>query len=302
MMQATTSEHSSHATHAGHDDHSGNGHGSQPAEFYVRVLRQDAPGEASYWERHRIRREADMNVISVLQRIAAQAKNVEGQRVAPVAWDCNCLEEVCGACTMLINGHVRQACTALVDRLLEDNPEEIELRPMEKFPVVRDLVVNRRRLFRALEKLRTWIPVDGYYDAGPGPRVSPEQQQQAYPLSECMSCGCCLDACPQFTKIELERHEGESDEAFHQREHEAFDTHFVGAHAISQVMLFNAHPTGALNAGERLDLLTSPGGIQDCGNAQNCVNVCPKKIPLTTSIGRAGRATALRAIAKWFRG
>ena len=296
-MQATTN---GHATHAGHDAHA-DGHAA-PVEFDVRILRQDAPGEATYWERHRIRREPDMNVISVLQRVAAQAKTVEGQRVAPVAWDCNCLEEVCGACTMLVNGRVRQACTALVDRLLEEQAGEIELRPMEKFPVVRDLVVNRRRLFRALEKVKAWIPVDGYYDAGPGPRVSPAAQQQAYPLSECMSCGCCLDACPQFTKVELERHEGETDEEFHRREEEAFDTHFVGAHAISQVMLFNGHPTGALNAGERLDQLMQPGGLQDCGNAQNCVNVCPKKIPLTTSIGRAGRATTLRAIAKWFRG
>ncbi|HEY1603423.1 MAG TPA: succinate dehydrogenase iron-sulfur subunit [Pirellulales bacterium] len=301
-MQATTNGHSSHADHDAHASADGHGHSSHVTEFDVRILRQDGPGNSSYWERHRIKREADMNVISVLQRVAAQAKTVEGQRVAPVAWDCNCLEEVCGACTMLVNGRVRQACTALVDRLLEDSPEGIELRPMEKFPVVRDLVVNRRRLFRALEKVRAWIPVDGYYDAGPGPRVSPEQQQQAYPLSECMSCGCCLDACPQFNKLELERNEGETDEQFHKREHETYDTHFVGAHAISQVMLFNNHPTGALNAGERLDLLTAPGGIQDCGNAQNCVNVCPKKIPLTTSIGRAGRATTLRSIAKWFGG
>ncbi|MBI2825063.1 MAG: succinate dehydrogenase iron-sulfur subunit [Planctomycetia bacterium] len=292
-MQSTTNGHASPAGHAAAGT-------PLPDEFDVRILRQDAPDEASYWERHRVRREPDMNVISVLQRIAAQAKTVEGERVAPVAWDCNCLEEVCGACTMVVNGHVRQACTALVDRLLADNPDEIELRPMEKFPVVRDLVVNRRRLFRALEKLKTWIPVDGYYDAGPGPRVSQEAQQEAYPLSECMSCGCCLDACPQYQKIELARREGETDAEFAHREQEAFDTRFVGAHAISQVMLFNRHPTGALSAGERLDLLMEAGGIQDCGNAQNCVAVCPKKIPLTTSIGRAGRATVVRAISKWF--
>jgi succinate dehydrogenase / fumarate reductase, iron-sulfur subunit len=295
-MQANTNGHSSHESHA-------DGHGAATAhvaEFDVRILRQAEPGEPSYWERHRVKREADMNVISVLQRIAAQAKTVEGERVAPVAWDCNCLEEVCGACTMLVNGRVRQACTALVDRLLAEHPDEIELRPMEKFPVVRDLMVNRRRLFRALEKVRAWIPVDGYYDMGAGPRVSPEQQEQAYPLSECMSCGCCLDACPQFTKLEIEPHEGESAADFAKREEAAFDTHFVGAHAISQVVLFNNHPTGELNAGERLDALMAPGGIQDCGNAQNCVNVCPKKIPLTTSIGRAGRSTTLRSIAKWF--
>ena len=32
-----------------------------------------------------------------------------------------------------------------------------------------------------------------------------------------------------------------------------------------------------MNAGERLDALTAEGGIQVCGNAQNCVKVCPKE-------------------------
>jgi succinate dehydrogenase / fumarate reductase iron-sulfur subunit len=108
--------------------------------FSVAILRQDGPGRPSYWQRFRVEHESDMNVISVLQKIAAGAVTEEGQPVAPVAWECNCLEEVCGACTMLINGRVRQACTALVDRLLEQNPKQIELRPMTKFPVIRDLV------------------------------------------------------------------------------------------------------------------------------------------------------------------
>ena len=75
---------------------------------------------------------------------------------------------------------------------------------------------------------------------------------------------------------------------------------FIGAAAISQVMLFNDHPTGQMNAGERLDALTAEGGLQVCGNAQNCVVVCPKEIPLTTSISRAGRETTLHAIKSWF--
>jgi succinate dehydrogenase / fumarate reductase iron-sulfur subunit len=279
-------------------EHNGNGH---PDMIEVRILRQDGPGQPSYWQRHRIPRESDMNVISVLQRIAARAETIDGEKVAPVAWDCNCLEEVCGACTMVINGHVRQACSALVDRLLEENPEEIELRPMSKFPVVRDLVVNRGRMFEALKKLSCWIPVDGYYDLGPGSRISPELQQECYPLSECMTCGCCLEACPQYAKIELQRHEGESAEQFEAREQEAYRRAFVGPHAISQVMLFNSHPTGAMNANERIDALTAEGGIQICGNAQNCVAVCPKRIPLTRSIGQAGWAATVRTV-KWFFG
>jgi succinate dehydrogenase / fumarate reductase iron-sulfur subunit len=115
-----------------------------------------------------------------------------------------------------------------------------------------------------------------------------------------MSCGCCLEACPQYLKVEVARRAGETDAEFAARRSAAYDGSFLGAHAISQAMLFNANPTGRLTAGQRLDALMGPGGLQYCGNAQNCVAVCPKHIPLTTSIARAGRATTVRAFAKLF--
>jgi succinate dehydrogenase / fumarate reductase iron-sulfur subunit len=151
-----------------------------------------------------------------------------------------------------------------------------------------------------LERIKAWVPVDDSYDHGPGPRISPEDQEDAYPLSECISCGCCTEACPQYTKIEAVRRDDESAEDFEKRRRAAFDRAFVGPHAISQAMLFNSHPTGKMIADERLEALTSEGGIQMCGNAQNCVAVCPKKIPLTRSIARAGRAATVWAIKKIF--
>ena len=278
----------------------GDDHGAARSVVRVRVLRQDVAGGESYWERFEVSYEPNMNVISVLQKIAAQARSQDGRKVAPVAWDCNCLEEVCGSCTMLINGRTRMACSALVDRLQAEDGDEIELRPMSKFPVVRDLVVDRRRLFRGLEKVKAWVPVEGSYDLGPGPRISPEEQEDAYPLSECMSCGCCLEACPQYTKVEAVRRDDESEADFEKRRKSAFDTGFVGAHAISQAVLFNAHPTGRMIADERMEALTRQGGIQMCGNAQNCVAVCPKRIPLTRSIARAGRAATVWALKRLF--
>ncbi len=294
MSHSTSSHHE-----VDHDDH--HGHSAHSVKsFVVRVLRQDGPGEASYWQRHRLEYLPDMNITSVLQAIAAQAETIDGQHVAPVAYDANCLEEVCGSCTMLINGQTRQACSALVDKLLADNADEIELRPMSKFPVVRDLCVDRRRLFRALEKVQAWIPVDGYYALGPGPRQSPEQQLRAYPLSECMSCGCCVEACPQYSKIELHPAAGEGDDHLAARRDAEYDQSFVGPHAISQAVYYNSHPTGSMQHDKRIDALMEPGGIQVCGNAQNCVAVCPKSIPLTTSIGRAGRAATVRVFKRFF--
>ena len=194
----------------------------------------------------------------MLQKIAAQPVTADGKNSTPVAWQCNCLEEVCGACSMVINGRVRQACSALVDNLLKDNPSGFELRPLSKFPVVRDLCVDRSRMFRALERVKAWVPVDDYYNRGPGPRELQDEQEVRYPLSECMTCGCCLEACPQYVKAEVPRMSDESDEEYSKRADAYYDQQFVGAAPISQAMLFNDHSTGAALAGERLDRVDGP--------------------------------------------
>lgn len=270
--------------------------------FNVRVQRQDHPSKSNYWQSFLMRYESGMNVTSVLQRIAANPKTQDGEQVAPVAYDSGCLEEVCGSCTMLINGRVRQACSALVDRLLEQDASGIVLQPMSKFPVVRDLCVDRGRLFRALEKLECWIQVDNYYDMGAGPKQSAQHQEQAYPLSQCMSCGCCLEACPQYSSVTIKQEADESDEAYEQRRDAAYDRHFIGAAAMSQAVLINSHPTKEAHAAHRIEAMIAPGGIQNCGKAGNCQAVCPKEIPLMESWGRANRAATLHTIRKFFDG
>ena len=75
----------------------------------------------------------------------------------------------------------------------------------------------------------------------------------------------------------------------------------IQAAAISQVRLFNLHPTGRALAAERLSALMGDGGIQECGYAQNCVEICPKDIPLTTSIADVGRQVMKKAILDFFR-
>ena len=252
-----------------------------------RIKRSDGPAQPARWETFSVTVERGANVISCLQQIAANPVTADARPTTPVVWDANCLEEVCGACSMVINGMVRQACSCLIDEHAPNEGDEITLEPMAKFPVVRDLWVDRSRAFHNLKRVRAWVPIDGTYDLGAGPKDSPSGQEVRYKLSECMSCGCCLEACPQFNL--------ETDET-------RWDKSFIGAHAISQARLFNDHGTGKQLKGERLDALAAQGGVSDCGNAQNCVKVCPKEIPLTESIGAIGRAVTVHAIAKWFSG
>ncbi|GAA0294545.1 succinate dehydrogenase / fumarate reductase iron-sulfur subunit [Gracilibacillus halotolerans] len=238
------------------------------------ITRQDDPDSATYDETFKVKYRKNMNIISALMEIQKNPQNADGKRVAPVSWESNCLEEVCGACSMIINDVPRQACSTLVDKL----EQPIRIAPMSTFPVVRDLVVDRSRMFESLKKVKAWIPIDGTYDLGPGPRMPEKKRQWAYELSKCMTCGVCLEACPNVNS--------KSD--------------FIGPAPLSQVRLFNAHPTGEMHKGERLDALMEDGGITGCGNSQNCVQVCPKGIPLTTSIAALNRSTNLQSFKNFF--
>jgi succinate dehydrogenase / fumarate reductase iron-sulfur subunit len=245
-----------------------------PSSIRLRVRRQDSPGSSSYWEEYEIPYRPRENVISVLMEIAKDPKTRDGKRTSPVVYDRACLEEVCGSCAMRVNGAARMACTALIDAL--DQP--IELEPLAKFPVVRDLSVDRGSMFESLKRVKAWVPIDGTYDLGPGPRMAERERALAYELSKCITCGNCLEVCPQVNDR----------------------SNFMGAAPISQVALFNRHPTGSMLAAERLEALMGEGGLDECGNAQNCVRACPKSIPLTTSIAEMFRATTAHGIRKLF--
>lgn len=238
------------------------------------VTRQDGPDAAPYEEEFEIPYRKNLNVISCLMEIRRNPVNARGEKTAPVQWEMGCLEEVCGACSMVINGKPQQSCTALVDKL----EQPIRLEPMRTFPVIRDLIVDRSRMFDALKKVKAWIPIDGTYDLGAGPRMPERKRQWAYELSKCMTCGVCLEACPNVNN----------------------KSEFMGPFVFSQVELKNAHPTGEMNKEERLESFMDEGGLQGCGNSQNCVQSCPKGIPLTTSIAAINRAATIQSFKSFF--
>ncbi len=245
----------------------------------IEIKRQAAPDAPAHTERFEIPYRSGMNITSVLGEIACDPVTAEGRETTPIAYDANCLEEICGSCAMLINGKARMACSALVDKLRAPGSDEtITLAPLSKFPVVRDLAVDRSVLFENLKAVQAWVPIDGTYALGEAPRQFPQLQEQLYPLSNCISCTICMEVCPQFNE----------------------QTNFVGAATIAQVKLFNSHPTGAVLKEERLRALAGDGGVQECGFAQNCVNACPKQLPLTEAISDVSRDVIVQQVKDFF--
>ena len=229
----------------------------------LKIKRQESPQAKPYWEEYQLPHRPHLNIITCLQEIRKTQKTFDGRPTTPIAWESSCLEEICGVCTMVINGRVRQSCSALVDPL----KQPITIEPMKKFPVIRDLMVDRSSIFENLKRIKAWVPLKDTEDHGPGPKILPRDQQINYALSRCFSCGACLEVCPQVNE----------------------KNKFVGAAAISQARLFNRHPLGQEIKLERLRTLMQKGGIEDCGNAQNCLEICPKDIPLVDSIAEVNR-------------
>jgi succinate dehydrogenase / fumarate reductase, iron-sulfur subunit len=247
-------------------------------DTYILKIYRGNPGK-QYWEEFELKIIPFGNVITGLMDIQANPVNIKGEKVTPVVWEQGCLEEVCGSCSMLINGKPRQSCTALVEKIIQETGSRtITLAPFTKFPLIRDLIVDRSVMFENLIKAKAWIDSDGAYDRGPGPKISPEKQEVMYSLSRCMTCGCCVEACPQSNK----------------------HSKFIGPQVFAQVRLFNANPIGHTQKSERLRAVMQEGGINDCGNAQNCQRVCPRDVPLTDSIAAIGRDVTLQAFKDFF--
>jgi succinate dehydrogenase / fumarate reductase iron-sulfur subunit len=240
----------------------------------VSIKRQATPDARATTETFEIPYRPNMNITSLLGEIALNPTTVTGVDTTPITYDSNCLEEICGSCAMLINGKAMMACSALVDKL----SQPITLAPLSKFPVVRDLAVDRSVLFENLKKVKAWVPIDGSYDLGAGPRQFPQIQEQRYPLSNCISCTICMEVCPQFNDV----------------------TGFVGAATIAQTKLFNMDPAGSVLKEERLRALAGDGGIQECSFAQNCVQACPKQLPLTEAISDIGRDVFVQQVKDFF--
>jgi succinate dehydrogenase / fumarate reductase iron-sulfur subunit len=243
-------------------------------DIEIHIRRRANPDSEPYWEQFAIPYRPNLNVISCLMEIQKNPVTKEGNPTTPPTWQMNCLEQVCGICTMVINGRAMQSCSALIDKL----HQPITLEPMSKFPVIRDLVVDRSQMFDHLKRVHAWIQIDGTYDLGPGPRMDQEDVQERYAYSRCMTCGCCLEACPQYD-----------------------GNQYIGPQAIAQVRLFNMHPSGKLTRDERLEGIMGNDGITNCGNSQNCVQACPMNIPLTKAIYEENRETVLHGLFGWLR-
>lgn len=242
----------------------------------LKIRRQDDPGDLPYWEQFVVELKAGMTVVDALEAIREQPVTADGNATAPVAFESACAGGLCGACAMVINGRVQLACATL----LEDCSEPVAIEPLSKFPVVRDLRVDRARMLEAFSRMEAWAAVDGLHEHGPALSIAPEAAAVQAANAACIMCGACSEACPQVNERSA----------------------FAGAFLFAQLLPLASHPIGARGASLRMDEMLGRGGIADCAGARACEAVCPQGIPLGASASALEALATRHALKRLFRG
>lgn len=225
-----------------------------PSHFQITILRQDHAELKPYPETFEIPLKPGMTLTGALWHIRRFPLNINGKVVAPVVWQDACVRGNC-TCQFLVGGAVKSGCLTRI----EDLPGPILIEPLSKFKVLRDLLVDLSPLRQARQKLKAWNDLSTMFADHVMTRQSLRQSEDQIRMNSCLSCGACLEVCPQYNQR----------------------SPYGGVEALARAALFQQTDVGRLQSENRQAILRSRVGIEGCDNAQNCVRACPQGIPLT---------------------
>lgn len=233
----------------------------------VRIKRQNSFEAEAFYQIILRDCDAETNIATLLREInAEEVLDIDGDPVGEIAWECSCLQKKCGACAMRINGVPRLACDTKIGDL---KSKTVTLEPLKKFPVVRDLIVDRSVLRENLIALHNWLESEA--------TKSRKTVDLAYDASRCIQCGCCLEVCPNFTA-------GES---------------FFGAAAfVPASRILSQLPKGKKN-----DLVQEYGKhiYNGCGKSLSCHDICPVGIDVEHKLSNSNAVAVWKRFLRFFK-
>jgi succinate dehydrogenase / fumarate reductase iron-sulfur subunit len=121
---------------------------------------------------------------------------------APVAFEHDCREGICGSCSMSINGRphgpkrMTTACQLHMRNYKDGDVIYIEPFRARPFPVVKDLVVDRSALDR-IQQAGGYVSVNtGAAPEANSIAIEKDKADEAFDAAACIGCGACVAACP----------------------------------------------------------------------------------------------------------
>ena len=223
----------------------------------IKILRQESPVSESYWETFIADVPGDMSVAGLLDHLNYNDDivNEKGEKTTRIGWECSCLQGMCGACAMVINGTPALACQTFIRDLGEN---EITIQPLRKFPVLHDLIVDRSVIQDNLRQ--TNIFIEEYKPQKPKRGAQKEHLHQ-YSAAKCLKCGLCLEVCPNYTN----------------------GLSFYGAVFANDCYIVSARNR---EKSDEIRKLYGQHFASSCSKALSCMDVCPMQTQTLASIAK----------------
>ncbi|MBK9106887.1 MAG: succinate dehydrogenase/fumarate reductase iron-sulfur subunit [Saprospiraceae bacterium] len=234
----------------------------------LKIWRQSNPNAKGGFDKYEVNANEHMSFLEMLDVLNEQ---LIAERKDPVAFDHDCREGICGACSMVINGRPHGpnsgTTTCQLHMRFFKEGDEIVIEPFraKSFPVVKDLVVDRSAFDRIIQaggfiSVNTGQAIDG--NAIP---VQRDLASKSFDAAACIGCGACVAACPNGSAML-----------------------FVAA-KVSHLGLL---PQGKIEHSRRVQNMVKQmdeEGFGNCSNVGACEAECPKEISLE-NIARLNRS------------
>lgn len=226
----------------------------------LKVWRQDGPNDAGRLESYDAPDiSPDMSFLEMLDVINERLVN-DGR--APIEFDHDCREGICGMCSLVIDGvpHGPQKATTTCQlhmRSFKDG-DTITIEPWraKAFPVVKDLVVDRSAFDRIIQAGGyASVNTGGAPDANAVP-IGKAEADTAFDAAHCIGCGACVAACPNASAML-----------------------FVSAKIAHYAQLPQGQPERERRTVKMVNTMDNEG-FGNCRNYLECEAACPKEIPV----------------------
>jgi succinate dehydrogenase / fumarate reductase iron-sulfur subunit len=226
----------------------------------LKIWRQKHPGEKGAFVSYAVDEvDPEMSILECLD-VLNETLILRGE--VPVAFEHDCREGICGSCGFMINGvahgpeRATTACQLSMRHFKDGDVLTLEPWRAKAFPLVKDLVVNRRAFDHIIESGGYISVSTGQAPDGNTILVGKEVADQSMDAAACIGCGACVAACPNasaalFTGAKI-THLGVLPQGEPERERRA----------LAMVAQMNAE------------------GFGNCTSIGECTGVCPKEIPL----------------------
>lgn len=216
----------------------------------ITIKRQKSENEKPYLQSFLYNGDGNITIAEWLTECNSQTnlKDISGKTVEPIVWECGCMEKKCGACAMLINNKPMLACNIFIKNAVIK--EKIMLAPLSKFPVIKDLVVDRKAMFEMLKNTKVWLSEKKWSDFN-------WDRENQYKAGQCIMCGCCLEVCPNFLAKGTFGGAAAIVQSYKALEQNSTDEHYNEMKKSYIKQVYN-----------------------ECGQSLSCQKVCPMKLPI----------------------